>query len=382
MEKQKICIIGGGLTGLITAINLSKLNCKIDLIVGNINQNLRSSKTIAISQSNYDFLKKLNIFKFTRKELWPCSKMKLYTEIKNKKFLEIFQLTNDSKKKKQILYVLENAKIIKYMINKIKQTKSISMISNEMVSGIVTSGLLKSVKSNNSSKYNLVIICAGSNSSLVKNLFHDQFIHHSYDETAVTVTLNHSPTKNNTARQIFLNDEILALLPISNTRTSIVWSVKKNMYKKNNLLIRDKIRFYTKDYLKKVKFSTNIEYKDLNFLVRNQYFQDRILLFGDALRAVHPLVGQGFNMTLRDLTALKKILTQKIYLGLDVGSSDILSEFSNEIKPRNFIFSIGSDLLKKSLSFKEPRNNAFRMLNKNEFVKNIFFNIANTGPRF
>ena len=97
--------------------------------------------------------------------------MKLYTEIKNQKFSEIFQLNNDSKKKKQILYILENSKIIKYMINKIKQTKSISMISNKMVSGIVTSGLLKSVKSNNSPKYNLVIICTGSNSSLVKNLF-------------------------------------------------------------------------------------------------------------------------------------------------------------------------------------------------------------------
>ena len=38
MEKQKICIIGGGLTGLITAITLSKLNLKVDLITGNINQ--------------------------------------------------------------------------------------------------------------------------------------------------------------------------------------------------------------------------------------------------------------------------------------------------------------------------------------------------------
>ena len=43
MEKQKICIIGGGLTGLITAITLSKLNLKIDLITGNINQYINLS---------------------------------------------------------------------------------------------------------------------------------------------------------------------------------------------------------------------------------------------------------------------------------------------------------------------------------------------------
>ena len=40
MKKQKICIIGGGLTGLVTAISLSKLNCEIDLITGKIPKNL------------------------------------------------------------------------------------------------------------------------------------------------------------------------------------------------------------------------------------------------------------------------------------------------------------------------------------------------------
>ncbi len=56
MKKQKVCIIGGGLTGLITALSLSKLNINIDLISGNIVQNPKSSRTIAISQKNFDFL--------------------------------------------------------------------------------------------------------------------------------------------------------------------------------------------------------------------------------------------------------------------------------------------------------------------------------------
>ena len=41
MEKQKICIIGGNLTGLVTAIALSKLNCQIDLITGNVISDLK-----------------------------------------------------------------------------------------------------------------------------------------------------------------------------------------------------------------------------------------------------------------------------------------------------------------------------------------------------
>jgi len=382
MKKQKICVIGGSLTGLVTAISLSKLNCEIDLVIGSFTQNLKSTRTIAISENNFDFLNKLNISKSLKKELWPCSIMKLYTEILDGKFSEIFKLNNENKQEK-ILYMVENLKIMKLMMNKIKQIKSISVKKHEKVSLISGPGSLKSVKfNNNNSKYHLVIICTGYNSSLVKNLFNDQFIENSYGESAITTILNHSPFKNNTVRQIFLDNEIFALLPISNTRTSIVLTVKKESQKKNNLLLKKKIKFYAKNYLKNITFVTNIEYKDLNFLIRNKYYLDRILLFGDALHVMHPFVGQGFNMTLRDLSCLEEILTKKINLGLDIGSSDILSEFSGQTKLRNFAFSIGIDLLKKSIFSKKLRNDMLKILNKNNFAKDIFFNIADKGFKF
>ena len=87
-------------------------------------------------------------------------------------------------------------------------------------------------------------------------------------------------------------------------------------------------------------------------------------------------------MTLRDLASLEKVLTQKINLGLDIGSSDTLSEFSNEVKPRNLAFSIGTDFLKNSFSYKKLRNEMLKILNKSNFAKDICFNIANKGFRF
>ena len=382
MKKQKICIIGGGLTGLVTAISLSKLNCSIDLITGNAMQNLKSNRTIAVSENNFDFLNKLNISESLKREVWTCSIMKLYTEIKNEKFSKIFELNNENKQEK-ILYMLENSKIMKLMMSKIQQIKSISVKNHKKVSSISTSGLLKSVKFNNNiSKYNLVIICTGYNSSLIKNLFNDQVIENSYKESAITTILSHSSHKNNTVRQIFLENEILALLPISNTKTSIVWFVKNDVRKKNDLFLKKKIKLYAKNYLKNIKFVTNIEYKGLNLLIRNKYYLDRTLLFGDALHVIHPFVGQGFNMTLKDLACLEKILTQKINLGLDIGSLDVLSEFSSETKPRNFAFSVGVDLLKNSFSYKKLRNSILMILNKSNFAKDIFFEIANKGFRF
>ena len=381
MEKQKICIIGGSLTGLVTAISLAKLNCEIDLMIDNANPTLKSNRTIAISESNFNFISKLNISQFLKKEMWPCSIMKLYTA-KNEKFSKIFELNNSNKQKK-ILYIFENSKMMKLMMNKIKQIKSISVKNYKKVPSISSSGLLKSIKyNNNHSKYNLVIICTGYNSSLVKKLFNEQMIVNSYEELAITTILNHSSFNNKTVRQIFLDNEILALLPISNTRTSIVWSVKKNMHKMSDLLLKKKIKLYAKNYLKKITFESNIECKNLNFLIRNKYYQDRTLLFGDALHVIHPFVGQGFNMILRDLACLKKILSKKINLGLDIGSVDILSEFSSEAKPRNFAFSVSVDLLKNYFSYKKLSNNILKILNKSNFAKDIFFDIANKGFKF
>ena len=150
------------------------------------------------------------------------------------------------------------------------------------------------------------------------------------------------------------------MLPISENKTSIVWSIKNFMKEKNNFFIKKKIKLYASSYLKCIKFVSKVEKKDLNLLIRNKYYLDRTLLFGDTLHLMHPFVGQSFNMTLRDLKCLQKVLEQKISLGLDIGSLDILSEFSNKSKPRNFSFLIGSDILKSLLSFRKVRNNIFK----------------------
>ena len=56
-------------------------------------------------------------------------------------------------------------------------------------------------------------------------------------------------------------------------------------------------------------------------------------------------------------------------------------------KTKQFCFSIGVDLLKNSFSiknkyFKDIRNESLKILNKNEFAKNIFINIADKGLKF
>ena len=56
------------------------------------------------------------------------------------------------------------------------------------------------------------------------------------------------------------------------------------------------------------------------------------------LHRVHPLAGQGFNMTIRDLRILSQIIDDKIELGIQLDSI-ILDEFEKKTKDKNFVFS-------------------------------------------
>jgi 2-octaprenyl-6-methoxyphenol hydroxylase len=383
MKKQKICIIGGSLTGLTTAISLAKLNIDIDLIIGSNIDKFKSNRTIGISENNYKFLENLNIAKSLKNISWASTMMKLYAEVKNTNFLEIFEI--NKVRKKNIMHMISNEKIMQYMMKKIKKIKCISVHKNENIKKIENFGSLKGIKlKKNFFKYNLIIICTGGNSDLVNNIFNSELIKKSYSEVSLTTTLKHTAQNNNIARQIFLKDEILALLPTSKSTTSVVWTVKKNCKEQNIKNFKKKIKLYTKKYLKNLSFKQKIESKDLNFIIRKNYYKNRILLFGDALHVIHPFVGQGFNMVLRDLSGLQKILSNKLSLGLDIGNNDVLSEFSKNTKPQNFIFCLSTDVLKSFFSTKNKylsytRNGILKNLNKNQFIKKIFFDIANEG---
>ena len=389
MTKQKVCIIGDGLTGLVTATVLSKLNLEIDLVTTNtVKKNLKSIRTLAVSQKNLEFLKKLKINNTLDGKFWPCDLMKLYTANEKTKYSEIFEINRKKKQKKEILYMIENSALINNFYKSIKKNKSIKYVAVKKIHSIINSGLLKSLKTNskNKSQYNLIVICKEDLSNLIKNKLFNQ----PYNEVAVTTILKHKSLPNNIARQIFFGSEILALLPISKTKTSIVWTVKKKIIKKNQdnkLFLKNKIKNYTKEFLPQIQFCSDIEFKDLSLSLREKYFDDRVLLFGDILHKVHPLTGQGFNMTLRDLSSLEKILKRKIDLGLDIGTPDILEEFSQEAKPRNFVYSLGIDFLKNFFSLENKslsniRNKIITNINKNNLAKNIFYNFANTGFKF
>jgi 2-octaprenyl-6-methoxyphenol hydroxylase len=95
--------------------------------------------------------------------------------------------------------------------------------------------------------------------------------------------------------------------------------------------------------------------KSLNL---RSYYHNNILAFGDLLHKVHPLAGQGFNMTIRDIKILLEIIINRSDTGLSLDSSVNL-EFQRRQKHKNFIFSTSVDFIHEFFNIETKLENKY-----------------------
>ena len=180
--------------------------------------------------------------------------------------------------------------------------------------------------------------------------------------------------------QIFTKLGPLAFLPISKKETSVVFS----LYNKKKENISNLIEKYNHKYkIKKIEKINSFELKSLSL---RSYYHNNILAFGDLLHRIHPLAGQGFNMTIRDIKILLEIITSKHNLGLNLDSS-VNYEFEKKLKHKNFIFSNGIDMIHEFFNFERKMNSTLmsksvQLINKNPKINKLFINIADGGSLF
>ena len=128
MNEQKVCIIGDGLAGLTAAIILSKENIKIDLYCGNKKKNKKvDNRTTAISESNYQYIKKKLSFR-EQNLFWICKKINLFYEDKKK----IINFLNFEEKNRSLMHIFQNKKLKKKLDKIVSKTKKIKVIKKNI----------------------------------------------------------------------------------------------------------------------------------------------------------------------------------------------------------------------------------------------------------
>ena len=357
---MRVCILGNNLSSLTLAKALVNLKIHVDILFSKKSYLLNQTRTIGISKSNLEFFNK-NIINI-KKIIWEIKKIEIYSDNMKRQRLINFENKND-----HLFSIVKNYKLQLILDKKLKKNKYFKIINP---------------KKNINYKEDYDIVFNTDYNNIVTKKYFNKKIEKKYNSIAYTTILNHKKISNNVATQIFTKNGPLAFLPISDYETSIVYSINNHIKRINE--ISSLIKSYNFKYdLKKIN---KIEFFELKGLNLRSYYHKNILAFGDLLHRIHPLAGQGFNMTIRDIKILVKIIKKKINLGLPIDSS-INKEFEKNQKHKNYIFSTGIDVIHKFFNLERKTKNNFmsksiQLINKNSSVNKIFTKIADEGILF
>ena len=387
LNSQKICIIGSGLTGLTIAYLLSKFRLQIDIVEQNFIKKKITPTKIALSKNSLDQLclyglkdikKKSNIVK----NIYLHDS---YSSISLKQDLQF----SASNKKEALAYIIDSNTLFLNIKKKIKVLKNINFIKKE-ISSIDDNKFSKEItfKDLIKEKYNLIILASVDNLSLLSKFKLRKVVDRSYNENAHVFNLFHKKITNNSARQFFLKDGPLAFLPVSSTETSVIWSIKNNSvnekYVSNKNYLLEFFNNHFKELFKEIISISEIKKFNLNYIFNELKDSKRTLLFGEIANKIHPIAGQGWNMTLRNIFSLIKVIKYCENLGLEIGNDVFIKKYLDETSLNNLTFATLIDGIRKIFDIKIDsyaliRKNTLSNLDKNFFVKNNFVNIANKG---
>jgi 2-polyprenylphenol 6-hydroxylase len=137
---------------------------------------------------------------------------------------------------------------------------------------------------------------------------------HTYRQDAVVAHVRTAKSHGNTAWQRFLASGPLAFLPLSDGRSSIVWSVAlpeaARLRGLDPAAFNAALTAASGEVLGNCELTTPTASFPLQLQYALEYVRPRAVLLGDAAHVVHPLAGQGLNLGFLDCAALAEVLGQ------------------------------------------------------------------------
>ncbi|KAK4885132.1 hypothetical protein RN001_001403 [Aquatica leii] len=238
---------------------------------------------------------------------------------------------------------------------------------------------------------NLLLGCDGAQSQ-VRNAMGVNYISWKYDQMGVVATLKLSEANENvTAWQRFLPTGPIAILPLKNNLSSLVWAttpdharalielkevdfvdkINDALWKPldNSSIIQESTKAFNK-LLEFFELPTSNEKQlppkvigvdpgstaafPLGFGHATNYVKQGVALVGDAAHRVHPLAGQGVNLGFGDVSTLNKILGEAVYSGRSLGQITDLQEYETLRQRHNFPTMVAIDGLHKLYNTEFP----------------------------
>ncbi|GAB2556722.1 UbiH/UbiF/VisC/COQ6 family ubiquinone biosynthesis hydroxylase [Rhodanobacter koreensis] len=179
-----------------------------------------------------------------------------------------------------------------------------------------------------------------------------------YAQRAVVAHVRTERPHESTAWQRFLPSGPLALLPLTDGRSSIVWSLPEAEARRvlalDEQAFLDELGVASDFRLGRIVATTPRAAFPLKLQLAERYQSERFVLLGDAAHAVHPLAGQGVNLGLRDVVELRDTLLAARTAGRDIGAEHVLRRYARRRRSADTLDALGFDALARIYAWQSP----------------------------
>lgn len=331
VRNADILVVGGGLNGLPFAIAVADAGLNVIVLEReaptDVTQAGFDGRVSAIAHASRNLLKSIGVWQHIA-EAEPMLDIRI-TDGPSKFFLHYdhSQLGDEP-----FGHMVENRHMRQALLKRAGEIETLTLLAPAAYQSIDrgAEGVAAILSDGQEIRARLVVAADGRQSSLRK-MAGIETVGWSYDQSGIVCTVAHELPHNGVAQERFLNPGPFAILPMSNNRSSLVWTEQTDtaaaIMKLSDNEFQSEMAKRFGDYLGKLEVVGPRWSYPLALHQSNDYISDRLALIGDAAHGMHPIAGQGLNLGLRDVAALAEVVIDAARLGLDPGTMNVLTQY-------------------------------------------------------
>ncbi|WP_298445690.1 FAD-dependent oxidoreductase [uncultured Ferrimonas sp.] len=334
-ESVDIAIVGGGMVGMATAIGLAQAGYQVAVVERAAPQPVSGEPKLrvsAINRASEQWLRDLGAW-----QLLPSDRLSPYDgmQVWDKDNLAGIEFHADDVAEPDLGHIIENDALGYALWQRAEQISAIKLLI-ATPQGVAVSERDAWLNLDNGTMLTAQLLLAadGANSWLRQQCqiplsFRD------YGHHALVGTVRTQQPHNGVARQVFLPEGPLALLPLSDPNLcSIVWSQSPQLAQQRSELSEADfdlaISVATESRLGQIQIESARPVFPLMMRYARDFVRPRIALLGDAAHTIHPLAGQGVNLGFGDSMALVATLQEAQNSDWDIGSLRLLQRYERQ----------------------------------------------------
>ncbi|NMP31106.1 2-octaprenyl-6-methoxyphenyl hydroxylase [Thalassotalea sp. M1531] len=332
-----VVIVGGGLSGLLTAVSLIEnksdaSSIKLAIIEANAikpsQQNEFDDRVLALSHGSVEYLKSLSVWQLMAGDATPIEQI----HISDRGNYGKARIKAANHSVEALGYVIPLASIANGLLIHLEAIDAIDWLAPATIEAIDYQQEQVSIQLVDEATIStkLLVACDGGQ-SICRKAANISSIQTEYQQHAVIANVITEKPHQNQAFERFTEQGPIAMLPMSGNQCSLVWTLEPELAQSISKLDEQSFCLALEQafggWLGSIKQSSRRVVFPLALIAAESQTFHRMALVGNASHTIHPIAGQGFNLGLRDVKVLSRLITQALNNQEDIGAGQILNQY-------------------------------------------------------